>query len=454
VLPRAEGAKAPTPALSGPLRRHGVEGKVGQRLLMPGDPSTFVIGVGNGDTASLSLASMYVGEAARPYASISISMPEGSSEASAARAIAEGFLLGAYRFDHRKSGRESPRTRIVRIHGTDARAIQRGAQRGKIVGDATNWARELTNLPASDATPGYIAAEARRMARSAGVTCKVWPARALEQAGFGGIVGVGRGSPHEPQMVELTYKGAGARTKPIAFTGKGITFDSGGLDLKKPDEMAWMRSDKAGGAAALATVRAVAELGLKVNVIAAIPFAENMPGPGALRPGDVVTHRGGRTSEVFDTDAEGRVLVADALAFLSERRPAVILDSATLTDGSGLGPDLWAAMGTDHDAVLELVEAGREAGDAGWEIPLWTRYRPIIDSEYADVKNQGAHGQDSAMLAGLFLRDFVADDVPWVHVDSASCAWAEHENPPWPEGATGSPTRAFVRFCEQRATGD
>jgi leucyl aminopeptidase len=254
-------------------------------------------------------------------------------------------------------------------------------------------------------------------------------------------------------MVELTYRGAGARTKPIAITGKGITFDSGGLDLKKPDEMSWMRSDMAGGAAALAAVRATAELGLKVNLHAAIPFAENMPGPNALRPGDVVHHRGGRTSEVVDTDAEGRVLLADALAYLCEQRPSVIIDSATLTDASGLGPDLWASMGTDAGAVAELVSAGRDVGDAGWEIPLWSRYRPVIDSHIADVKNQGDHGQDSAMLAGLFLQDFVADGVAWVHVDSGSSAWAEHDNPPWPEGATGSPTRAFVRFIERAAAG-
>ncbi|MGZ4125540.1 MAG: leucyl aminopeptidase, partial [Actinomycetota bacterium] len=181
------------------------------------------------------------------------------------------------------------------------------------------------------------------------------------------------------------------------------------------------------------------------------PFAENMPGGRAIRPGDVVHHRGGRTSEVLDTDAEGRVMVADALAYLSEQRPAVLLDSATLTDASGLGPDLWAVMGTDRALVAEVLIAGSEAGEPGWEIPLWSRYRPMIDSTVADVKNVGDHGADSAMLAGLFLRDFVGDVVPWAHLDTGSSAWAEHATDLWPEGATGAPTRAFLRFVERRA---
>jgi len=198
-------------------------------------------------------------------------------------------------------------------------------------------------------------------------------------------------------------------------------------------------------------VFAAAELGLKANVIAAVPFAENMSGSAAIKPGDVVRHRGGRTSEVLDTDAEGRVMLADALVYLSEKRPAAILDSATLTDASGLGPDLWAGMGTDSDLMKDLVDAGREAGEPGWEIPLWSPYRRLIDSNVADVKNLADHGFDSAMLAGLFLRDFVDDGVPWVHVDTGSSAWSEHATDLWPEGATGSPVRTFVRLIERRA---
>jgi leucyl aminopeptidase len=154
---------------------------------------------------------------------------------------------------------------------------------------------------------------------------------------------------------------------------------------------------------------------------------------------------------MIDTDAEGRVLVADALAFLCERRPAVVLDSATLTDGSGLGADLYAAMGNDRDVVAEVLRAGEEAGEPGWEIPLWSRYRRLLDSPVADVKNLGDHEIDSAMMAALFLRDFVADGIPWVHLDTGSSAWAEHATDLWSEGATGSPTRTLLRFVERRA---
>ena len=187
-----------------------------------------------------------------------------------------------------------------------------------------------------------------------------------------------------------------------------------------------------------------------MNLDVLLPLAENMPGASAIHPGDVIRHRGGHTSEVGDTDAEGRVLLADALAYLCERKPVAILDSATLTDGSGLGPEFSAAMGTDPELVAEVVASGHEAGEECWEIPLWERYRPLIDSPVADVKNVGEHNFDSAMMAGLFLKDFV-DGVPWVHLDTGSSAYAEHETELWPEGGTGAPTRTFIRFLERRS---
>jgi leucyl aminopeptidase len=332
----------------------------------------------------------------------------------------------------------------------DKAAVKRGLDRGAVIGNAMNWARDLTNTSPSIATPIYLAEQARAMAKTYGLTCKVWNRAALERGGFGGILAVGGGSANEPRMVELTYAGARASAKPIAVTGKGITFDSGGLNIKESEEMSWMRSDMAGAAAALATMRTVAALGVKANVVAAIPFAENIPGPSSYRPGDVVRHRGGTTSEVLDTDSEGRVLLADALAYLCERKPAVLLDSATLTDAAGMGAELWAGMGNDRAVVAELLAAGTAASDPGWEIPLWAPYRHLIDSTVADVKNVGDHDQESSMLAGLFLETFVDPAVPWVHVDSGSTAWAEYEHDAWPEGATGSPARAFVRFIESR----
>lgn len=465
VVPVTSGAKrGPGGHLASPqvMARHGFTGALGQTLMLPGsDKSVLLIGMGpTGPTAqagsgagadgAIRAAAMRAGLHARPFATVAVELPSPSRDQAAA--FAEGFLMGAYRFDGLKSKPDPNRTKTVTVvvdaaHKTE---VKHGLDRGVAIGSAMNWARDLTNTSPSTATPAYLADQARKMAKTYGLTCKVWNRAALDRGGFGGILAVGRGGANEPCMVELAFNGGRAGTKPIAVTGKGITFDSGGLNIKNSEQMVWMRSDMAGAAAAMATLRTVAALDLKVNVIAAIPFAENIPGPSSYRPGDVVRHRGGTTSEVLDTDSEGRVLLADVLAYLCERKPAVLLDSATLTDAAGMGAELWAGMGNDRDAVAELLTAGTQAGDPGWEIPLWAPYRHLIDSPVADVKNVGSHQVEGSMLAGLFLQTFVDAAVPWVHVDSGSTAWAEYERDTWPEGATSSPARAFVRFIENR----
>ncbi len=446
-------ARAIETDLAAAAKRHGMIGKWGETLMVPGGKSSvLLVGVGS-DTGPKAIreAAVRAGAAGRPFRTVASILPGGGDASAAAQAFSEGFLLGAYRYDGRKSSPDPLRTATVRavVAAPALSATRMGLKRGAITGRAENRARDLTNMASSDATPAMIADEARAVAKGLGLSCKVWTKAALEKGGFGGILAVGRGGKNEPRMVELTYDGGG-RAKPIAVTGKGITFDSGGLDIKKPSHMLWMRSDMAGAAAALSTIRAVAELGLKTKVIALLPLAENMPGGNATRPGDLITHRGGITSEMIDTDAEGRVLLADALAFLAERKPRVIIDSATLTDASGLGADLFACMGTDPALVAEMIAAGEEAGEPGWQIPLWSRYRHLIDSPVADVKNLGDHDIDNSMMAGLFLRDFVGD-VPWVHLDTGSSAWAEYPTGLRPGGATGVPTRAFIRFIERLA---
>jgi leucyl aminopeptidase len=445
--------------LVGILRESGFRGKAGDRLLVPGGAirarNTLLLGVGprsDAGVAAVREAGMRAGAASAAYTTVASTIPQlGPSVEDSARAFTEGFLLGAYRFErYKRGGGEPSKVEVVREL---VPASARGAiRRGTILGAAARWTRDLVNTPAADATPELLADIARETASELGVGCKVWKRADLERGGFGGILAVGMGSSNSPCMVELTSTHGPPDAKPIAITGKGITFDSGGLVLKHSD-MDWMKSDMAGAATALATVRAVAELELPLNLIAILPFAENMPGASAIRPGDVVHHRGGHTSEVLDTDGEGRVLLADALAYLCEKEPALILDSATLTDASGLGPDLWAVMGTDQSAMAQLLDAGAEAGDRGWEIPLWSPYRKLIDSDVADVKNVGDHGFDTAMMAALFLRDFVDDGVAWLHLDIGSSAWAEHETDLRPEGATGSPTPAFIRFMERRVDG-
>jgi len=255
---------------------------------------------------------------------------------------------------------------------------------------------------------------------------------------------------NEPRLIELMYKGGGT-TAPVAITGKGVTFDSGGLSLKDASGMEWMKADMGGAAAALAVMQAVARLKPKVNVIAAIPSSENMPGGSAIRPGDVLRHRGGKTSEVLNTDAEGRLILADALAYLSEKKPRVIIDTATLTGAAmvALGTDIWAVMGNDQPLIQDLLDAGRAEGEPGWQLPLWMDYRKNIESTVADVKNTGGR-YGGAINAALFLREFVGD-VPWAHMDVAGTAFVEHNNEYWPRGGTGSPARTIIRYIESQA---
>jgi len=375
----------------------------------------------------------------------------------AASAFAEGLLLGAYRFDRYKRdpidlvSREKPvLERVTVLAGAAERArVASGLRHGEVFARAANWARDLVNAPAADATPAALADEAAQVARECGMACKVWAAGDLARGGFGGILGVGQGSINEPRLLELSYSCAGG-ARPICLTGKGITFDSGGLSLKRSSEMEWMKSDMAGAAAVLAAMRGAVELDLRVNVDAVLPFAENLPGGSALRPGDVVTQRGGRTSEVADTDSEGRLILADALAYLAERRPAAVVDVATLTDAAGLGEALWAVMGNDPGLIAELLAAGEDVGDRGWQLPLPAAYRHYLESSVADIRNTPEGAPDTTVMAGLYLREFIAD-IPWVHIDNGSTAYLLQGGDGWPKGATGSPTRAMLRWLERRA---
>jgi leucyl aminopeptidase len=446
------------------MRRAGSTGALGDSLTLSSArriPARGVLLVGVGDEASadpsvLREVAMRVAGWAREHGELATTLARvGAASAGAdhARALAEGLLLGSYRltgYKHSAEGESAIRRVSALTSPGEEAGLEIALGRGSVSGNATNLARRLVDTPSIDMTPAMLADEARRIARRRGFQARVRGRRELEREGFGGIVGVGRASANEPRLVELSYRNAG-RANPIALTGKGITFDSGGLDIKHGDEMAWMKSDMAGAAAALAAIQAAAELELRVNVDVVLPFAENMVGGRAIHPGDVLRHRGGRTSEVADTDAEGRLVLADALAFLSERKPAAILDSATLTDGSGLGPELSAAMGNDRELIAEVIASGQEAGENCWEIPLWDRYRKLIDSPVADIRNLGEHSFDSAMMAGLFLKDFVGD-APWVHLDTGSSAYVEHETDLWPEGASGAPTRTFIRFLERAST--
>jgi len=441
-------------------------GKKGETLLVTrrrGDrfaaEAVLLVGVGPKDgfditTMRRSLAKAVAGARRFPTVATSFAQAFSARQATdAVQAAVEAIGLGGYRFDRYKKPSGDPKLRraTVLVSGRwDAKAVTQAAKTGQVVLDAVCWARDLVNTPAGDLPPAAIAKEAQAMAKTTGLTCKVWTEAQLKQGGFGGILGVGQGSVNPPRMIELRYTGAGKAT-PIALTGKGISFDSGGLSIKDAAGMETMKCDMGGAASILATMQVIARLKPKINVIAAIPCSENMPSGAAQRPGDVITHRGGTTSEVLNTDAEGRLVLADALAYLAEQDPSCIIDTATLTGACvvALGTDITGAFGNDDELAQELVAAGTEVGEPIWQMPLWADYRPLIDSKVADIKNIGKR-YGGSITAAWFLAEFVGD-TPWVHLDIAGPAFADAATDLGPAGGTGVPVRALVRFLLDRA---
>ena len=446
----------------------GARGKRGESLLVPntGDKAlaamaVLLVGVGPKAAASPDACRRAIGRVARQLGrrkTVATTLPQivgAKDQLEAVQATVEGVLLGSYRFDRYKSKADGAARRLAKVTilgsgKTDAKAAKESIRRGEVIAESQMWARDLVNTPALDLPPAGLAKEAQAMAKEVGLTCKVWAEAELKKGGFGGVLGVGQGSVRPPRLIELKYSGGG-KGSPIALTGKGIAFDSGGLSIKDATGMEWMKSDMGGAASILATMRAIALLKPKINVIAAIPSAENMPSGSAIRPGDVLKHRGGTTSEVLNTDAEGRLVLADSLAFLAEKKPRVIIDTATLTGACmiALGTDLWGAMGNDRDLIRDVLAAGDAAGEPGWELPMHEPYRKLIDSDIADIKNIGKR-YGGAITAAMFLREFVGD-VPWVHLDIAGPAFSERQGDYWPKGATGSPVRALVRYVLSKA---
>jgi leucyl aminopeptidase len=461
----AEAGRAMGADLPGMLAQQGFGGRPGDTatFVVPGGEPRRVMAVGVGPAGDVAAAA--VRDAAQRVATLAAGSVHvaatfgllGPDRAGAVRAAAEGFLLGSYRAPRAGSrpvaGQQAAPPETVTLLVGDAEGgageLRDALARGIAAGEMASWVRDLVHAPAGEATPKKLAETIAARASGHGATARIWTAEELAREGFGGVIGVGQGSRNAPRLVEVTHAGPGGPQ--LAFAGKGITFDSGGLNLKRdPGEISWMRADMAGGAAVAAAVIAAARLALPVPAVAVVPLAENMPGGGALRPGDVLTHRGGRTSEVIDTDSEGRLVVADALGYLAERSPAALIDVATLTDAAGLGPALWAATGTAPELMAEVLRAGETAGEPGWPLPLPDTYRELLSSAAADLRNTPSRGADTTVMAAMFLREFTAG-LPWVHIDNGSTAWLEYSTGLWPEGATGSPARALLRFLENRA---
>ncbi|WP_329277994.1 leucyl aminopeptidase [Streptomyces sp. NBC_01451] len=383
-------------------------------------------------------------------------------DAADAGAIGEGALLGAYTFDaYKEIGKDTkngkaPLAEVTLLGGKPRDAAYKAAvARATAVSEELNRARDLINTPPNDLNPEAFAAVAQTAAEEHGIKVQVLDVKALEKGGYGGILGVGAGSASGPRLVKLTYTHEAA-SKHLAFVGKGITYDSGGISLKPAGHNETMKCDMSGAAAVFAAVVAAARLGLQVNVTGWLALAENMPSGSATRPGDVLRMYSGKTVEVLNTDAEGRLVLADALWAASAEKPDAIVDVATLTGAMmlALGNRTYGIMANDDAFRSAVHEAAEEVGEPAWPMPLPDHLKKGMESPTADIANMGER-YGGGLVAGLFLREFVGEGITWAHLDIAGPAF--NEGGPFgytPKGGTGTAVRTLVRLAELTAVGD
>ncbi|MEU1127388.1 leucyl aminopeptidase [Streptomyces sp. NPDC005899] len=480
----APGAEAVDKAFDGKLAdvletlgASGAEGEVTKLPAPSGLKVPVVLAVGLGPVAEKDAG--YDAEALRRAAGSAARALSGSKKAGFAlpaesvedaEAVAEGALLGAYAFTAYQGGENKlapkdarfgngpklPLAEVVLLGAKPRdKAFKAAAERALALTEEINRARDLVNTPPNDLYPESFAAVATAAGKEHGVKVQVLDEKALVKGGYGGLLGVGQGSTHGPRLVRLAYTHPKAE-KTLALVGKGITYDSGGISLKPAGHNETMKCDMSGAAAVFAAVVAAARLGLRVNVTGWLALAENMPSGNATRPGDVLRMYSGKTVEVLNTDAEGRLVLADALTRASEEKPDAIVDVATLTGAMvlALGNRTFGVMANDDAFRTSIHEIAEEVGEASWPMPLPADLRKGMDSPTADIANMGER-MGGGLVAGLFLREFVGEGISWAHLDIAGPAF--HEGAPYgytPKGGTGSAIRTLVKLAERTAAGD
>lgn len=456
------------------LDRASAKGEAGELISIAPDgaagrPVVFLVGTGAGGPADLRKAGAVMGRRIKDGPHLRSTVGLGVADTHL-RAFAEALLLSSYAFsvpgpsqpggskNARSSGAEDPspeaddRLSAVELLVDDIAAARPVVEAAERTATATALARTLVNTPSLVKTPQWLSEQAQDLAAK-GLTVRVRDEAEMAAEGFGGVLAVGQGSQRPPRFVEVSYRPRRS-TRHVVLIGKGVTFDSGGLSLKPNDSMVGMKTDMAGGAAVLAVLSALPALDVPVRVTALVPAAENMPSGSAMRPGDVIRHYGGRTVEVFNTDAEGRLVLADALAYAVRRlRPDAIVDLATLTGAAslGLGKRHGALYATDEALADALLAAAADSGERLWRMPLVDDYRDTLESDVADLANIGRKEYSGgSIVAALFLRDFV-DDVPWAHLDIAGPARADADEDEVSKGGTGYGVRLLLRWLESLA---
>jgi leucyl aminopeptidase len=430
----------------------GFKGKLGEVTIVPppdgvAAKAVAVVGLGKEDKVSESVIRRASGSAGRKLAdrsTIAIALPNGERN-TFVEAAAEGVLLGSYRFTTYKSDAKPSKIEHLTFFGDAAAAAERGSVRAK----AAMFARDLINEPASTLTPAVFAERIEEVALASGLEVEVWGPQELESRGFGGLLGVSQGSEQEPRFIQLRYAPKSGATKKIALVGKGVTYDTGGYSLKPPASMEQMKTDMSGAAAVIATMSALGDLEVDREVLGFIPATENLISGKAIKPGDVLRHYGGKTTEVMNTDAEGRLILADALAFASEQGPDAIVDLATLTGSMtvALGNKASGVFVNDEPLSKELLRAAEEAGEQTWRMPLWDDNNSELESEIADFKNVGSR-YGGAITAAIFLQHFVGEGIPWAHFDIAGPARSESDRDEISRGGTAVGVRTLLKWLE------
>jgi leucyl aminopeptidase len=370
----------------------------------------------------------------------------------AIQAMTEGAILGIYTFRRYQTKKDDDSNEIKEftIIGKDKKLLEKAIAKGKIIAEAANFARDMVNEPGNYMTPTQMAETARQAAKKYGLKLEVLEKDKMKELGMGGLLGVSQGSQQPPKFIILTYKGRESKDIDIALVGKGITFDSGGISIKPAENMGEMKDDMAGGASVMATIIAIAQLKPAINVTAIIPSTENLPSGKALKPGDIIRAMNGKTIEVLNTDAEGRLILADALSYAVKSGTKAIIDVATLTGACqiALGKITLGVFTNNQSLLDKVLAAGKEAGELAWQMPMFEEYKEFIKSDLADIKNTG-NRYGGAITAAKFLEEFV-DKTPWVHIDLTD-PLSESEKGYQVKGASGIPVRTLIQFVLSQA---
>ena len=448
--------------------REDVRGRVGHVVvantgLDHGPRRVAFVGVGPASGWDAEAVRRFAGRAvraaeARELTSLSLRLPVGELDpAVAAQSAAEGLVLAAWRYTEQRSASEedgAPATVVsnaeLLIDDVHEKVAAEGVRVGRAVATGQNFARTLQSRPGNVATPEHLGDQAVAMAKEVGLEVEVFDKKRIEKERMHALLAVNQGSDIEPRFIVLRHRGGKPEQPFVALVGKGLTFDAGGISIKPAQGMEDMKYDMSGGAAVMGAMRAVAEIGLPLNVVGLIPSTENLLNGKAIRPGDVIGSRGGKTIEVINTDAEGRLILADALDYAKELGVSAMIDMATLTGSVviALGHHAIAVLGTDDALVQQVQDAGQRAGERCWPLPLWSEYRKQLKSDFADFMNVGGR-PGGTITAAWFLREFVGD-VPWAHLDIAGTAYGTEPLPYQRKGGYGVPVRLLVEWLRGR----